>query len=73
MEHPDSLYRMIKKFYLPKYISNTDTSEGETPEIRDACPMVRGAYLISFCLHSIERPATLSKSYPSGIVKFSNL
>ena len=36
MEHPDSLYRMIKKFYLPKYISKTDTSEGEIPEILEA-------------------------------------
>ena len=32
MEHPDSLYRMIKKFYLPKYMRRTDTSEGETPD-----------------------------------------
>lgn len=36
MEHPDSLYRMIKKFYLPKYMRRTDTSEGEIPEILEA-------------------------------------
>lgn len=41
--------------YLPIYTNKIDTSEGFTPEIRDACPIVLGRILESFSLASEER------------------
>ena len=40
--------------YLPKWTSNTEISEAETPLIRDACPIDSGLILLSFCLPSAE-------------------
>ena len=34
--------------YLPKYNKSTEISEGETPDILEACAIVRGLYLCSF-------------------------
>ena len=33
---------------LPKYTRSTEISAGDTPEIRDACAIVLGAYFLSF-------------------------
>ena len=33
---------------IPKYIINTEMSAGETPLMRDACPIVRGRTFESF-------------------------
>ena len=46
-------------------------SAGETPDILEARAIVPGEYFFNFWRHSIERPETLSKSKPEGIVKFS--
>ena len=62
-----------EEHYLPKYKRRIEISEGETPEILEACAIVRGPYFFSFCLHSIVRPDTLSKSKESGIIKDSSL
>lgn len=40
--------------YLPIYIKSTLTSEGETPLIREASPIVSGILLFNFCLASVE-------------------
>ena len=40
-----------------KYIRSTDISAGETPEIRDACPIDIGLIASSFCLASILSPS----------------
>ncbi len=59
--------------YLPKNISNTLMSAGETPLILEACAMVLGFILLSFCLASAERLLIFVKSKSSGILMFSNL
>lgn len=43
------------KHYLLSKTRRTEISEGETPEIREACPIVRGFILDNFCLASEER------------------
>ena len=46
-------YKHIKAYYinyfvLERYTSKTDISAGETPEIREACPIEIGLYASSF-------------------------
>ena len=43
-------------FIVFKTIISTLISAGETPEIRLACPILRGLIALSFCLASILRP-----------------
>ena len=43
-----------------RYTSNTDTSAGDTPASRDACPIDSGRYMESFCLASVRRLGTVS-------------
>ena len=38
----------INYFVLERYTSKTDISAGETPEIREACPIEIGLYASSF-------------------------
>ena len=38
----------INHFVLERYTSKTDISAGETPEIREACPIEIGLYASSF-------------------------
>ena len=59
--------------YLPNFISKTLMSAGETPGIRDACPMVLVAMRESFCRASIVKEFIVLKSKPSGIEMFSSL
>ena len=56
-----SLFKAVKKQsyiklepILLKAMSSTDTSAGDTPLIREACPMVRGCILFSFSRASYE-------------------
>jgi|GEM_PF-3284658 len=46
--------------YLPIYTIKMDTSEGETPLIRDACPIVIGRIFFSFSRPSFEMACTRS-------------
>ena len=46
--------------YCSRYTRSTEISAGDTPEIRDACPMEIGRYASSFCLASIRRLPTFS-------------
>ena len=43
------------RHYLPRYTVRMDTSAGETPLMRVACPRVSGRTLCSFCLPSLDR------------------
>lgn len=40
--------------YLPMYINKTEMSAGETPLILEACEIVTGRILLSFCFASID-------------------
>ena len=40
--------------YLPRYNRSILTSDGETPLILPACPIVTGFILDNFCLPSVE-------------------
>ena len=40
--------------YLPRYIKRMLTSDGETPLILPACPMLDGLIFVSFCLASVD-------------------
>ena len=42
-----------------KYISSTDISAGETPEILEACPIEYGFISFNFCLASNLNPLIL--------------
>ena len=44
-------FKQQQPYYLytpPRYISRTDMSAGDTPEILDACPIDAGLYSFSF-------------------------
>ena len=41
--------------HFPRKTIKTDISEGETPEIREACPIVEGLILESFSLASDDK------------------
>ena len=45
--------------YFETWIINTEISDGETPLMRAACPMVLGQILASFSLASCESEVTL--------------
>ena len=45
---------------LERYTSKTDISAGDTPEIREACPIEIGLYASSFWRASILRLPTFS-------------
>jgi hypothetical protein len=46
----------IPQNYLFKYTYKTEISEDVTPEMRVACPKVRGLIFVSLCLASVENP-----------------
>ena len=46
------VFHVKHSFYLPKYTINTEISEGDTPLILDACPIVFGFIFESFSLAS---------------------
>ena len=48
-------------------------SDGETPLIRDACPIVFGWIAFNFSLPSVEIECNLSNSNPSAILMLSSL
>ena len=60
-------------FYLPNFTNNTLTSAGETPGIRDACPIVAGRIRVSFWRASIVSEFIEWKSKSSGMRMFSSL
>ena len=46
-------------YYLEICTIKTEMSDGETPEMRDACPKVRGFIFISFSLASFDKETRL--------------
>ncbi len=56
----------------PKRTSNTFTSAGDTPGMRDACPIVAGRMRVSFCRASMVSDCSLLKSKSAGIAMFSS-
>ena len=65
--------KFFHKAYLPIYTINTEISAGETPLIREACPMVLGCIFLNFSRASEERAGMASKSNCADIVMFSSL
>ncbi len=53
------LFHVEHLAYLPKCMSRTDTSDGETPLILDAWPMVFGRIFDSFSRASAETDVSL--------------
>ena len=50
-----------------------EISAGLTPDIREACPMVKGLTVFNLLLASRAKPSILRKSKSSGIFISSNL
>jgi len=60
MFHVEHTYiYLYSTYYLPKQTNNTLISEGETPLIRAACPIVLGFILPNFCVASVESEPNL--------------
>lgn len=53
---PQKRHPQNKIHLFPKYIKRTEMSAGLTPLMREACPIVSGRNLASFCAASMRRP-----------------
>jgi hypothetical protein len=78
MDFHKYLFRFLKivprgTIYLPRYINKILISEGETPLILPAWPILTGLIFSNFCLPSVEIETNSPYSISSGIFKPSSL